>query len=334
MEGKEPLISIIVPVYQVKKYLTDCVESLEAQTFADREILLVDDGSTDGSGELCDVLADHYQDIRVLHKKNGGLADARNAGLRVAKGQYVGFVDSDDKVAPDFYESLYQALQSTGSRIACCNWVRMTEEGCIKEPSPETLAEALPEACRVLDKEEAVRELLLDQGMTYSACDKLFERSLFEEDPFPGGRLPSEDIPCIYYTITKCDRIVHTGAPKYYYRVVQGSISNKRFKTENMSTFVYMQQVKEDVCRRFPALEREAVYALLQCAGAIYTRLLQSGMRKQFRQEEKLLKGTVRKALTDCLKNPYFPRNAKLVNLLMAAGLYPAFLRCRGRKNP
>ena len=329
MQEKVPELSIIVPVYQVEKYLKECVESIEKQTFTDREIILVDDGSKDSSGRICDALADVYPDIRVIHKENGGLASARNAGLSVARGNYVGFVDSDDLIEPDMYETLLQALHNTGSRVACCSWYRLIDS---KEGRKLVLPpEAETQKARTLSAEEAVRELLLDKGMTYSACDKVFDRSLFENHLFPEENLPSEDIPCIYGIISECERIVHIALPKYLYRVVQGSISTSLFQEKNISTFEYMEEVESDVMMRFPKLAQEARYALMQSTCAIYTRLLESGMEKHFRPIAKRLKKAIRKRLAGSLTNSYFSRNAKVGNILVACNLYPLFMKLKKR---
>ncbi len=327
MKKQQPLVSIIVPVYQVEKYLRECVESIEKQTLTDREVILVDDGSVDASGAICDNLAKEYADIRVIHKKNGGLASARNAGLDMAQGSYVGFVDSDDCIAPDMYESLYSAMTATESRIACCSWRRMIDEdGEWKLLLPESLPE------RVLTAKEAVEELFLDRGMTYSACDKLFEKTLFDRVRFPGENLPSEDIPCIYHILSHCERAVHIGESKYYYRIVQGSISTDRFKPKNISTLHYMEEVVRDARSRFPELENEARYALMQCAGSMYARLLGSGETGNLRSIEKELKNVVRSNLRNCLTNPCFSGNARLVYLMIASGIYPCFYEIRRKR--
>lgn len=329
MRKQRPLVSIIVPVYQVEKYLRECVESIERQTLTDREVILVDDGSVDASGAICDRLAEEYSDIRVIHKKNGGLASARNAGLDAAQGAYVGFVDSDDCIAPDMYESLYSALTGTESGIACCNWRRMIDKnGEWKLIPPDNVN--LPE--RILTAKEAVTELFLDRGMTYSACDKLFEKTLFDRIRFPGENLPSEDIPCIYHVLSHCEKIVHIGVSKYYYRIVRGSISTDRFKPKNISTLHYMEEVVKDARGRFPELEREAQFALMQCAGSMYARLLESGEVRNLRNIEKELKNVVRKNLLHCLTNSCFSGNAKLVYLMIASGIYPCFYKIRQKR--
>ena len=125
----KPLISVIVPVYKVEKYLERCVKSICAQTYQNLEIVLVDDGSPDQCGEMCDMFAKQDSRIRVVHKENGGLSDARNAGLDVMTGDYVGFVDSDDWIEPDMYQVLYERLIKEKAEISCCGMKRCTDLG-------------------------------------------------------------------------------------------------------------------------------------------------------------------------------------------------------------
>ena len=124
---KAPLLSIIVPVYKVENYLPKCMDSILAQTFTDFELILVDDGSPDNCPALCDAAAAKDARIRVIHQKNGGLSAARNAGLDAARGAWIGFVDSDDYIAPEMYEALYQAVQSTGADLALCDYAEVGE---------------------------------------------------------------------------------------------------------------------------------------------------------------------------------------------------------------
>ena len=137
MPCEKPLLSIIVPVYKVENYLQKCIDSILAQTFTDFELILVEDGSPDGCPALCDAAAAKDARIRVLHQKNGGLSAARNAGLDVARGEWIGFVDSDDYIAPEMYETLYKAVQSTGATLPCAitlRWTRQAYPACRRTP--------------------------------------------------------------------------------------------------------------------------------------------------------------------------------------------------------
>ena len=138
---KAPLLSIIVPVYKVENYLPKCIDSILAQTFTDFELILVDDGSPDNCPALCDAAAEKDARVRVIHQKNGGLSAARNAGLDAARGAWIGFVDSDDYIAPEMYEVLYQAVQSTGADLALCDYAEVDEAGKPCPPMHVSLSE-------------------------------------------------------------------------------------------------------------------------------------------------------------------------------------------------
>ena len=189
-------ISIIVPVYNIIEYLPRCVESLRKQTYDKIEILLVDDGSTDGTAELCDKLAVEDVRIRVFHKQNGGSSSARNLGIQEATGEYLGFVDSDDYVEPDMYERLLQAIETTHLPIAQTGRDEIDPEG-KKLPN---ICEPVTERQEIPAK-EFLRELLMHRG-DCSFCTKLVRRDLFEEEGFPVGAL-NEDFHLLVKLLTR-----------------------------------------------------------------------------------------------------------------------------------
>ena len=181
MPYEKPLLSIIVPVYDVERYLPKCMDSILAQTFTDFELILVDDGSPDNCPALCDAAAAKDARIRVLHQKNGGLSAARNAGLDVARGEWIGFVDSDDYIAPEMYEILYKAVQSTGADLALCDYVKVDETGALCTQTHV----AVPQ------KSLTGRELLQKAYWTtvQIAWNKLYHRTIFAQLRYPGGKL-------------------------------------------------------------------------------------------------------------------------------------------------
>lgn len=325
MKKENPLISIIVPIYNAGEHLALCIESIERQTIADKEIILVDDGSTDGSGSVCDGFEEKYRDIRVIHKENGGPSSARNEGLRNASGTYVGFIDSDDYIEKDMYESLLRAMKKEGCAVGCCNRFRHIEaQGriTVKPVEGNIIADYLK-----MDTEQSLRKLLLNQGMTYSACDKLFERSLFDTVSFPEENLPSEDIPCVYKILSQCKDVVHIGVPKYYYRLTEGSRTQKRFAKSNMSTHQYMLEIKKDIANRFPALSKEADFALFQSAASIYNRIVTDEHQGEFKKERRELESFFLKQLVPVLGNAFLNRNAKIADIFICLKLYPLFLK-------
>ena len=176
----DPLVSIIVPVYNVKPYLNRCVNSLLGQSYQNMELLLVDDGSNDGSETLCDEYAAQDARVRVLHKKNGGLSDARNAGVDAAAGEYLSFVDGDDWVSPYYIENLYRALEQAGADFS----VSCFEEVFEGQPVQSVPTERL-EAFEILSREECLRRILYQEGMEVTTPTKLYKRALFEGVRYP-----------------------------------------------------------------------------------------------------------------------------------------------------
>ena len=208
------MISVIVPVYNVEKYITRCVSSLLAQTYDDLELLLVDDGSKDRSGKICDSLAEKDERIRVFHKENGGLSDARNYGLERIKGEYVTFVDSDDYVGPDYLRILYEMIQEEGCEVSIVRF---------KEVSCEDLRLTDSEDSRVfMDEETAMKEMLAGKKFGVSACGKLYRSSDFRDARFPKGKR-YEDLLAIPYIMAgkKC---CFSSSEQYYYYMREGSI--------------------------------------------------------------------------------------------------------------
>ena len=166
-----PEISIIVPVYKVEKYLDTCVRSILEQTFADFELILVDDGSPDRCGALCDAYAAEDERIIVIHKENGGLSSARNAGIEAARGNYIGFVDSDDSIAPDMYHFLYENMKKEQADLSMCG---LFDVYAGREPK------RLPEYYRVMGPEEAVEMVLKAETASVSAVNKLYKKEIFD----------------------------------------------------------------------------------------------------------------------------------------------------------
>lgn len=204
------LISVIVPVYNMERYLERCVKSILQQTYEQLEIILVDDGSTDSSPQMCDAYAAQDDRIKVVHKKNGGLSDARNAGLAVATGTYIGYVDSDDWIEPQMYEKLYHACVTHEAQIAICRYAKVYQDGTIKGGTKEIVP---------LDREELLQIYICDNSeytIYNSVWSKLFHRELVEGVLFPVGR-NSEDIMYTTKAFCKASKAVYVDECLYDY---------------------------------------------------------------------------------------------------------------------
>ena len=218
MRERQGYITVIVPVYNVEKYLDRCMESILAQTYTKLEIILVDDGAADSSGAICDSYAQKDERVQVIHKENGGLSSARNAALDIAQGEYIGFVDSDDYISVDMFEKLYQACVQYESEIAiCCHYTERGDRLLIEEP-------IVDESIQYTGV-EALELLIRDQGIRNYAWDKLYKASLFQSIRYPDGR-NYEDIATTYLLFYRAKRICSIPRYLYYYQIREGSISS------------------------------------------------------------------------------------------------------------
>lgn len=224
MKSKD-LVSIIIPVYNVEEYIEKCIKSVQRQTYENIEILLIDDGSSDLSGSICDRFQEKDCRIRVVHKKNGGLSDARNVGIRESNGKYLMFVDGDDVVSQDIVMYLYQNILLDNASMSICNLLNCY-------PGDDILF--LPGG-RIdsYSKEEILCKMWYQDEILMSACGKLYKRELFEELQFEEGLL-YEDVNIMHELVWKCNRITYGRGFLYGYLHREESITTKKFNKRDM----------------------------------------------------------------------------------------------------
>lgn len=207
---QQPLVSVIVPIYKVEPYLRRCIDSIVNQTYTNLEIILVDDGSPDGCPAICDEYAAKDSRIVVIHKENGGLSDARNAGLDICKGEYITFVDSDDWIADCFIEVLFKSIQDTNAEISICNYIRtsISYSATIKINKIHKI---------VLSSTEAVQKLWSEEETTFvTAWGKIYKSILWKDVRFPKG-LIHEDEYTTYKLLYQAKKTVFIDIPLYCY---------------------------------------------------------------------------------------------------------------------
>ena len=214
------LISVIVPIYNVDKYLRRCVESIINQTYKNLEIILVNDGSLDNCGKICDEYAQKDVRVKVVHKNNGGLSDARNAGLDIATGEYIGFVDSDDSIELDMYEELYNNIKENNCDLAICGIRTISEFG--------TVDICINDNNIVMNNDELMEKFINTSLVGSAACNKLYDVSLFLNRRFSFGII-HEDADIMYKIIYDVKRAVYIGTSKYNYYKRDSSISNSKY---------------------------------------------------------------------------------------------------------
>lgn len=268
----DELISVIVPVYNVEHYLEKCIESICGQTFPELEIILVDDGSTDCSSAICDQWCRKDPRIRVIHKKNGGLSDARNAGIEAALGTWYMFVDSDDTITPDTIERLYGAAMVHDCEIAVCNMVRIYEDGTVA-PFYNPV-----DRLTVLDGQQRFETLKQP-----SACNKLFQASLFRDIRFPKGKY-YEDTFIYHILVHRANRIVLTGHDGYYYLSRRESILGHPIYTDR-----YFDFIEAVYTRMTYLLEHEIDYYAQEACLSLYVAVA-NGEKYLTKTEDNVLK--------------------------------------------
>lgn len=215
--NKIKLVSVVVPVFQVENYLDKCIQSVVNQTYHDLEIILVDDGSTDHSPEICDIWEKKDARIRVIHKKNGGLSDARNVGLHAARGKFIAFVDSDDWIDSRFIEYLYVAIQKTNADIAACD-VQKVNDGF----EPRNIVD-ISFRFEISTSKEAINDILNDRRFRAVVWNKLYKSEILKGEQFEVGRFHEDEF-LTYRLYDKATSLVYIGTPLYYYRQRRGSI--------------------------------------------------------------------------------------------------------------
>lgn len=218
-----PKLSVIVPVYKVESYIHQCIDSILNQTFTDFELILVDDGSPDKCGEICDKYAKKDSRIKVLHKENGGLSDARNFGIDVAKGDYITFVDSDDDIDRNMYQDMVCHLEKNNLDIICCDTYLV--RGNKKKFKPRY------DSDKIFNKNEAIIEVL-NGTLDNAAWNKIYKRYLFENIRYPKGRI-YEDVATTYKLFYLANKIGYLKKPYYFYYKRKGSIVASAFNSKS-----------------------------------------------------------------------------------------------------
>ena len=303
------LISIVVPVYKVEKYLEKCVKSILKQTYTNLEIILVDDGSPDKCGQLCDELAKTDNRIKVFHKANGGLSDARNYGVERANGEYIGFVDSDDYIHENMYEELYKAIKKSGTFIAECGVTRVYKN--ILRPHYEGEDYFL-----VLDREGYLKEYLENKRLYGSAWCKLIHKDLAKKIKFPTGKIYED----AFYTLEllkNVDKYTLISGNYYYYYIRENSITTRPFSSKDMDYIEIMNQIEDYTLSNFPTFKEQLLVRLSFAYISIFNQLLEVDDYKT-KKEYKILKDKLKDNYFKVLVNKKVPKNLKVAILLLS----------------
>ncbi len=241
---KKPLISVIVPVYNVESYLKVCVDSILAQTYENLEIILVDDGSKDSSGKMCDEYAEKDARIKVVHKKNGGVSSARNKGLDVASGEYIGFVDSDDSTKPNMFEILYKNMVTSDADVSVCK-----ANNCTKQAGDGTVDSSPENDIAIFNMSESIENIFIGRHFVGHVWNKLFKAELIDGIRFCEEISVMEDTLFSISAILRAKRVCFTKKPLYNYLTRQGSVLRRGFNENLLQALA--------VCEKTDALLKE-----------------------------------------------------------------------------
>lgn len=272
-------ISIIIPVYKVEEFLDDCVQSVIGQTHKNTEIILVDDGSPDNCPAMCDAWAEKDNRIRVIHKSNGGLSDARNAGLDIATGDYISFVDSDDWILPKMYEKMLLVMQLEHADICACN---------IRSCYPDHEEEWGCKEYAVGNSEQILDMLYSDTKYPVSAWNKLYKRECWKELRFPVGKI-CEDAFTTYQLVHNAEHIAQIPEAFYCYRIRPQSIMTSAFTIKRMDEEEAWKANYQFVKTHYPALYKKAFRFYLQKVHVLI-RTISREQREEYSQQFRYLK--------------------------------------------
>lgn len=315
------MISVIVPVYNVAAYLDRCVESIVNQTYADLEIILVDDGSPDQCGAMCDDWAKRDKRIKVVHKENGGLSGARNAGIEVASGDYIGFVDSDDWIEPEMYRDLLEAVEREGAKLAVTGINRTYDNGFSR-------IQYAWDKPYVITGYKIIQAYLRQGTFSTSAGDKLYLKSLFDSRRFPVGK-QYEDAPVIFDILCAIDKIAVVGKPQYNYFQRADSICGQSFSIRKMDHYDFSREIWERVNRDYPQYKEDAdVFWGCKLVEILYS-LYESTNSKDYEKQEKQMKTELKGVQWKVIKSGEVPKIMKVKTMMLIANLAPLYIKMK-----
>lgn len=283
----QELISVIVPIYNVEAYIDRCVESIVKQTYRNLEIILVDDGSTDKSPLICDKWRTRDERIQVIHKCNGGLSDARNAGIVSAKGEFYSFIDGDDEIDEKLIATLYNAMVSSGADISMCRMEKIEND---RKYITRSFPFNTPEV--VLSSEEAIK-LLFRDIIDCSACLKLYNRAMFEKLQFPVGKT-NEDFAIMYKVFERANRIAYIEDVLYFYHFRENSITSTRFNERQFDKYDNCLEMIEYVSKNLKNLLPEARFYLYRQTVYLLKTLCIMGIYDKYPKRYKELRNTLK----------------------------------------
>lgn len=305
------LISVIIPVYNVEKYLKNCLDSVINQTYKNIEIILVDDGSTDDCPNICDEYALKDTKIKVIHKQNGGLSDARNVGIEQARGKYITFIDSDDDVETEYVEYLYNLLITNNTKMSIAAHTVVSKKNKINY--------GIGYLDKVLTTEECLDRMLCEKGFFISACAKLYSKELFDDIEFPRGKL-NEDNGTIYKLIFKCENIAYGNKSIYNYYKRENSITTSKFTLKKMDLIELTDKMCDEIDEKFPQLKESTDKKRITSRFSILRQMLVNELNEEQKQVEQKIEKYIKQRKKMILKNKKMDKRDKIALIALMIG--------------
>ena len=309
--NKNPLITVIVPIYNVEQYARRCLDSILCQTYKNLEIILIDDGSTDNSGKICDDYAKKDRRIKVIHQENGGLSNARNSGIEKIRGKYVTFIDSDDWIESGYIGTLYNDIANNHCDISIVGHFINHDNVVFDESTGEQ---------KKLSIKECLTKILYDNGISAAACGKLYHKSLFNSIRYPNGRV-FEDVATTYKLILQSKSVFLNSVPLYHYRKTNHeSITSTKFTIKKMDLIWATKQFADDVLKKYPDLQAACAARMMEAHVRTLTETLKGGAEQQTINE---LLAYIKQNRHAVLSNKNITRRNRLMLLATCFGYRP-----------
>ena len=306
-------VSIVVPVYKVESYLRRCLDSIVSQTYKNIEVILVDDESPDNCGQICEEYASKYPYITVLHQKNQGLSGARNSGAKIATGDYVTFIDSDDFVTNDYVEYLMDLIERYDADVSVATFVYQYDNKSILRRKNDYYSECVLPV-------EAIKRMNYGQGVGLTAWAKMYKKELAFRYPYPVGRL-YEDVATTYKIISDCKRVAVSNKQIYYWIQRVDSIMHSKFSEKQYDGLLSASEQLEFVKKRFPEAVGAAEYRYAaKCVELLAVSFLSGESHREFKR----LRGYAAPFIRDVCHDPNAKRSIRLRLLSMRMGYFPA----------
>ena len=317
-------LSIIVPVYKVEKYLDRCIESLIKQSYNKLEIILVDDGSPDNCPKKCDEWEKKDNRIKVIHKINGGLSDARNRGIESATGEYIAFVDSDDFIELDMYENMIDAMKRTDSEIAVCGRYIYNNSTCEKFIAHMSKYERVFESTR-----NVIGEVLCGGIIEEATWDKVYKRDLFSGIKFPIGEI-NEDIVTVPKLLEKANKVVCVNKPYYYYCYNPTSITHSAFSNQKLIVKTHMEDLSTYIMNKYPDLIKEVkMFKGRYAVSQLYSFYNDFNLKITYKEYYKYYLKNMRENFIELINSNTISFKKKIEISMMFIGVYGLFCKLK-----